>query len=148
MTTDDSRQEPLRTGRADTSERPAAELIRDLSGQVSRLMRQEMELAKVELSTKGRRAGAGAGMLAVAGMLALLGLGALTAAAIAGLGETLPVWASALIVAGALLLLAGALGAGGVASAKRAVPPTPEQTVETLKEDVRFTKESVQEARR
>lgn len=132
---------------ADLRQRPAADLVKDLSNQVSTLMRQELELAKVELSAKGKQAGMGAGMLGGAGLMALYGVGALVVASIAALSLALPVWASALIVAGALFLLAAMLGIPGAISAKKAVPPMPEQTVETVKEDVRFTKESVQEAR-
>jgi hypothetical protein len=131
----------------DLRHRPAAELVKDLSAQVSTLMRQELELAKVELSAKGKQAGVGAGMLGGAGLMALYGVGALVVAAIAALAITLPVWASALIVAGGLFLLAAMLAIPGAISARKAIPPMPEQTDETVKEDVRFTKESVQEAR-
>jgi len=139
---------PPATPPDDLRQRPAGDLVKDLSNQVSTLMRQELELAKVELSSKGKKAGIGAGLLGGAGLTALYGVGALVVAAIAALSVALPVWASALIIAGALFLLAAMLGIPGAISTKKAVPPMPEQTVETVREDVRFTKESVQEARR
>jgi membrane protein len=129
-------------------ERPTGELVKDLSTQVSTLVRQELELAKVELAAKGKQAGVGAGMFGGAGLLALYGVGALTAAAILGLATAVAGWLAAIIVAVVWFAIAGVLALIGKGHAQKAVPPMPEQTVETLKEDVRFTKEHVQEVRR
>jgi membrane protein len=129
-------------------ERPTGELVKELSAQVSTLVRQELELAKVELSAKGKEAGIGAGMFGGAGLMALYGLGAVTAAAILGLATVVDGWLAAIIVAVVWFAIAGVLALLGKGRTKRAVPPTPEQTVETVKEDVRYTKEHVQEARR
>src|SRR5919197_3866592 len=110
-------------------------------------MRQELELAKVELTAKGKQAGIGAGMFGGAGLLALYGLGALTAAAILALATAMAGWLAAIIVAAVWFAIAGVLALVGKGHTQRAVPPVPEQTVETVKEDVRFTKQHVQEAR-
>jgi uncharacterized membrane protein YqjE len=134
-------------GRADLRERPAAELVKDLSTQVSTLVRQELELAKVELSAKGKQAGIGAGMFGGAGMLALYGVGAVTAAAILALSTAVAGWLAAIIVGVVYFAAAGVLALLGKGRTQRAVPPVPEQAVETVKEDVRYTKEHVQEAR-
>jgi uncharacterized membrane protein YqjE len=134
-------------GRAALRERPAGELVKDLSTQVSTLVRQELELAKVELTEKGKQAGIGAGMFGGAGLFALYGVGALVATAILALATAVDGWLAALIVAVVLFALAGVLALFCKARTKRAVPPMPEQTVETLKEDVRYTKEHVTEAR-
>jgi membrane protein len=134
-------------GRADLRQRPAGELVKDLSTQVSTLVRQELELAKVELTEKGKQAGIGAGMLGGAGVFALYGVGALVATAILALATAVDGWLAALIVAVVLFAVAGVLALLGKARTKRAVPPVPEQTVETIKEDVRYTKEHVAEAR-
>jgi len=128
-------------------DRPTGELVKDLSTQVSTLVRQELELAKVELTAKGKQAGIGAGMFGGAGLFALYGVGALVAAAIIALATAVAPWLAALIVAVVLFAAAGILALAGKARAKKAVPPVPEQTVETLKEDVRYTKEHVAEAR-
>jgi uncharacterized membrane protein YqjE len=128
-------------------DRPTGELVKELSEQVSTLVRQELELAKVELTAKGKEAGIGAGMFGAAGVLALFGAGALTAAAILALDTVMPGWLAALIVAAVWFAIAGVLALIGKGRAQRAVPPVPEQAVETLKEDVRYTKEHVQEAR-
>jgi membrane protein len=138
---------PSPDGRAALRERPAAELVRDLSTQVSRLVRQELELAKVELAAKGKEAGIGAGMFGGAGLMALYGVGALIAAAILGLSTAVAGWLAAIIVGAVLLAVAGVLALMGRARARRAVPPAPEQTLASVKEDVRFTKEHVAEAR-
>jgi uncharacterized membrane protein YqjE len=127
-------------------DRPTGELVKDLSTQVSTLVRQELELAKVELTAKGKQAGIGAGMFGGAGLFALYGVGALVACAILALATAVAPWLSALIVAVVLFAVAGVLALAGKSRAKRAAPPMP-QTVETVKEDVRYTKEHVAEAR-
>jgi MFS family permease len=128
-------------------ERSLADLARQLSDQTTELVRHEVELAKAELRVKGKRAGTGAGMFGGAGALGLYALGALTAAIIAGIAEALPVWASALIVAALYGAIAGILALRGKKKVQQATPPLPEQTVQSVKEDVRYTKQRAQEAR-
>ena len=125
-----------------------ADLARQLSNQTTELVHHEVELAKAELRDKGKRAGVGAGMFGGAGALGLYALGALTAAIIAGIAEALPVWASALIVAALYGAVAGILALRGKKKVQEATPPLPEETVESVKEDVRYTKQRAQEARR
>ena len=130
-----------------TQERSLADLARQLSLQTTELLSREAELAKAELRVKGKRAGAGAGMFGGAGALGLYALGALTAAIIAGIAEVLPVWAAALIVAAVYGAVAGILALRGKSQVQQATPPVPEQTVQSVKEDVRYTKQRAQEAR-
>ena len=124
-----------------------ADLARQLSDQTTELVHHEVELAKAELRDKGKRAGIGAGMFGGAGALGLYALGALTAAIIAGIAEALPVWASALIVAALYGAVAGILALRGKKKVQQATPPLPEETVQSVKEDVRYTKQRAQEAR-
>jgi MFS family permease len=124
-----------------------ADLARQLSNQTTELVHHEVELAKAELRDKGKRAGIGAGMFGGAGALGLYALGALTAAIIAGIAEALPVWASALIVAALYGAVAGILALRGRKKVQQATPPLPEETVQSVKEDVRYTKQRAQEAR-
>ena len=124
-----------------------ADLARQLSNQTTELVHHEVELAKAELRDKGKRAGIGAGMFGGAGALGLYALGALTAAIIAGIAEALPVWASALIVAVLYGAIAGILALRGKNKVQQATPPLPEETVQSVKEDVRYTKQRAQEAR-
>jgi MFS family permease len=128
-------------------DRSLADLARQLSNQTTELVRHEVELAKAELRDKGKRAGVGAGMFGGAGALGLYALGALTAAIIAGIAEALPVWASALIVAALYGAIAGILALRGRKKVQQATPPLPEETVQSVKEDVRYTKQRAQEAR-
>ena len=114
------------------------ELVRDLSEQASTLVRKEIELAKVEMTEKGRQAGIGVGLVVGAGVAGLATLGALTAFLILALDEALPGWAAALIVT-ALWAVAGvALAVVGRQKLREAGPPVPEKTVETLKEDIEW----------
>ena len=130
-----------------TQDRSLADLTRQLSLQTTELVRHEVELAKAELRVKGKRAGLGAGMFGGAGALGVYALGALTAAIIAGIAEALPVWASALIVAALYGAVAGILALRGKRKVQQATPPLPEETVQSVKEDVRYTKQRAQEAR-
>jgi uncharacterized membrane protein YqjE len=125
----------------------AAELMRQLSDQTVTLVRQELDLARAELTEKGKRAGLGAGMFGGASLFGLYALGALTACAILALALVVKGWLAALIVAVAYGVIAGVLALTGTRNVKRAVPPAPEQTVESVKEDVQWTKQRAKEGR-
>src|SRR5436305_11602463 len=129
------------------SDRSVPELMRELSDQTVTLVRQELDLAKAEVATKGKRAGLGAGMFGGASLFGLYALGALTACAILALATGMDGWLAALIVAAVYGAIAGVLALMGAKNVKRGVPPTPEQTVESLKEDVESTKLRAQEGR-
>jgi uncharacterized membrane protein YqjE len=129
-------------------DRSLADLGRRLSNQTTELVRHEVELAKAELRVKGKRAGVGVSMFGGAGAFGVYALGALTAAIIAGIAEALPVWAAALIVAALYGAIAGILALRGKKKVQQATPPLPEETVQSVKEDVRYTKQRAQEARR
>ncbi len=135
------------SGTSALSERSTAELLKQLSDQTAALVRQELELAKVELTAKGKQAGVGAGMFGAAGMVGLYALGALTAAIILALSLSVAGWLAALIVAAAYGVIAGGLALSGKTRISRGVPPTPEQTVETVKEDVQYARERAKEGR-
>jgi Flp pilus assembly protein TadB len=135
-----TRQEPPDNGQADLRERPIGELLKQLSEQTTRLVHQELELAKAELQQKGKQAGMGAGMFGAAGALGLAALGALTACFILALNAVMPAWLAALIVAVVYGIIAFVLVKQGQARIKRATPPVPEQTIETVKEDVEWAK--------
>jgi uncharacterized membrane protein YqjE len=119
-----------------------AELIRHLSEDVSRLVRDEIRLATLELTRKGKRAGVGAGLFGGAGVIALYGGGALVAALIMLIAQVLTPWIAALIVGVALLVVAAVLGLSGKRQVVKAAPPLPEETIRNLKADVDVLKES------
>jgi hypothetical protein len=124
------------------------ELIKQLSEQTSLLIRQELELARTELAEKGRAAGAGAGLLGGAGVVGLLALGALTACLLLLLAEGMDAWVAALIVSVVYAAIAGALALIGRDRVRESMPPEPEQTVESVKEDVRWARRRARSARR
>lgn len=124
------------------------ELLKELSAQTSMLVRQELDLAKAEMVQKGKKAGLGAGMFGAAGVLALFALGALTACLIAALATGMKTWLAALIVAVVYVGIAGVVALTGKNKVQEATPPVPEQTVDTLKEDVAWAKSQKQSAKR
>jgi Putative Actinobacterial Holin-X, holin superfamily III len=136
------------SGTTDRREPSAADLVRQLSEQTSRLVRQEVELAKAELTVKGKRAGAGAGMFGGAGVSGLYALGALTAAAIAALALAMATWLAALIIAVLWAAIAGVLALTGRSKVQQAMPPVPKDSVDSVKEDVQWTKARAQQGRR
>jgi Putative Actinobacterial Holin-X, holin superfamily III len=135
-----TRQEPPGPDQANLRERPLGELLKQLSEDTTRLVRQEIELAKAELTQKGRQAGVGAGLFGAAGVLGFLALAALTTCFILALDAVMPAWLAALLVAVVYGAVAAVLAMRGRAKVKQAVPPVPEQTIETVKEDVEWAK--------
>jgi uncharacterized membrane protein YqjE len=135
-------------GGEELRDRPIGDLLKQLSEQTTSLVRQELELAKAEVSEKGKKAGAGAGMFGGAGVSALLGLGALTAAAITLLDNAMSTQLAALIVGVVWLAIAGVLALQGRNKVQEATPPVPEQATESVKEDVQWAKTRAQSARR
>jgi hypothetical protein len=129
------------------SDRPVGELLRELSEQTTALVRQELELAKLELTQKGKRAGIGAGMFGGAGVLGLYAVGALTACLVLALATAVTAWLAALIVAAVYGAVAGGLALSGKTKVQQAVPPVPEQATESVKEDVQWTKTRAKQAR-
>jgi hypothetical protein len=117
-------------------ERPTAELVRQLSEQVSVLVRDELKLAQLEMTRKGKQAGTGAGMLGGGGLIALYGVGCLIACAILAISGVLAAWLSALIVGVTLLAVAGAAALVGKSGLQKAAPPVPAETVDSVKTDV------------
>ncbi|MGW0698485.1 phage holin family protein [Streptomyces sp. NPDC002867] len=118
------------------AEEPIGALVSDASQQISQLVRAEMRLAQAEMTQKGKRLGRGGGLFGGAGLVAVLGLQALVAAAIIALALVLPWWASALIVAAVLFLVAAVLAAAGRKNIKQATPPAPRQTIDSVRADM------------
>jgi hypothetical protein len=122
-------------------ERSTGELVRSLSEQVSVLVRDELKLAQLEMTRKGKQAGMGVGMLGGSGVIALYGVGCLLACAIIALSEVVAAWLAALIVGAALLAAAAAAALVGRGRLQKATPPVPEQTVDSIKTDVEEIRE-------
>jgi uncharacterized membrane protein YqjE len=116
------------------------DLVKRLASETSELVRQEVELAKAELAAKAKEAGKGAGMFGGAGLLGFFAFGALTACLILALDTALPTWLAALIVAVVYGAIGGVLALTGKRKVQEAAPPVPEETVESVKEDVQWLK--------
>jgi hypothetical protein len=124
-----------------SEERSTGELVKQLSEQVSALVREEVKLAQLEMTRKGKQAGVGAGMLGGGGLIALYGLGCLIACAVLAINEVLAAWLAALIVGVVLLAVAGVAALAGKSRLQKAVPPVPAATVDSVKADVEQIKE-------
>lgn len=123
------------------------ELVKQLSNQLSTLIRKELDLAKTELTEKGKVAGMGAGMFGGAGVAGLLALGSLTALVILLLDKAMDTWVATLLVTLIWGAVAAVLAMAGRDRVRAATPPA-EETVETVKEDVQWAKNQAKSARR
>ena len=117
-----------------------AELVKELSREVSQLVREEIALAKAEMTQKGKHAGIGAGMLSGAAVLALAAVGGSMAFLMLVLDSWMPGWLAALIVTIAYAAAAALLALRGKERISHATPPAPTQTIESVKEDVQWAK--------
>jgi hypothetical protein len=131
----------------DLRERGIGDLVKQLADQTSTLVRKEIDLAKAEVTQKGKEAGKGAGLLVGGAVVGLLGAGTLVAFIVLLLNRAIADWLAALIVAVVLLALAAALALAGRNRLRQATPPAP-QTVETVKEDVQWAKTQTRSAQR
>ena len=130
-----------------TTQSSTAELVSQMSEQVSTLVRDELALARVEMAEKGKRAGIGAGLFGTAGVLALYGLGALFVTIGAVLALWLPAWLAALIVMVVLFVAAGIAALVGKKQIKQATPPEPVEAIDSSKKDVNAVKTGIREGR-
>ena len=130
-----------RTTRADES---VGQLVSQLTEQMSRLVRDEVQLAKVDLTAKGKKAGIGLGMFTGAGLLAFFGIGALVTTAILALAKAVDGWLAALIVGVVLFAIAAVLALVGKKEVEQVGSPVPQAAVDGLKEDVNTVKEGFQ----
>ena len=117
-----------------------AELVKELSREVSQLVREEIALAKAEMTEKGKQAGISAGMLSGAAVLGLAAVGGSMAFLILVLDSWMPGWLAALIVTVVYAAAAAVLALGGRERISHATPPVPTQTIESVKEDVQWAK--------
>lgn len=118
------------------------ELLTELTGEVRTLFRQEMALARVEVSDKVSHLGRNAAMIGVAAALAFVGFQALIAAAIVALDIILPLWLSALIVGAVLAIVGYVMLRGSLNDIKqRGIAPT--QTIDSLKEDREWLQDKI-----
>jgi hypothetical protein len=128
---------------AHTEQQPTAQLITQLSEQVSVLVHDELTLARLEMTEKGKRAGVGAGFFGAAGAVAFFGAGALLATGGAALALVMPAWTAALVVAAVVIAVAAIAGLIGRNQVKGAMPPEPLSAVESGKQDIETVKAAI-----
>lgn len=127
------------------TDQSTAELVRQASEQITKLVRDELAQAKAEFADKGRHAGVGIGLFGGAAVMLHYALGALLVAAGLGLAVVMPGWAAALIVAAVLLLIAGVEALIGRAQLKKGTPLIPARTIDSVKADIETVKTAVEE---
>lgn len=120
-----------------------AQLVSQLTADSSRLVRDEIALAKVEVAERAKHVGVGAGLFGAAGVLAWFGFGTLIAAGVLALALAIDAWAAALIVAMLLFAAAGVAALIGKKNVSEGSPPIPETAIQSVKDDIA----EVQEAR-
>ncbi len=135
------------SGDHDLREEPIGELLKRLSSETTTLVKMELDLAKAEMTQKGKEAGVGAGFLGGGAVAGLMALGALTAFLILLLDGAMANWLAALIVTLLWAAVAAFLALQGKKKLQDAGPPAPEQTIETVKEDVQWAKTQKPSAR-
>ena len=128
----------LRDG-PEPSDRSIKEIIEVLRPQLQELTDKQLELARTELAPVGKRAGLAAGLLVAGGVFMFVFLIFLSLTGVYLLNLLLPLWISALIVSGILLLVGGML-AGAGASILRNLDPKPHRTIRTLQQNVNWVK--------
>jgi hypothetical protein len=122
--------------------RPLGDLFGDLATDMGNLVRQEVTLAKAEITQKAKYVGRNVSYLVVGGAVAYAALLAIVAAIIMLLAKVMPHWGSALIV-GAVVGAIGWMLIGKAMAALQQTDLTPRETVETLKEDATWMKQQI-----
>lgn len=124
-------------------EQSTGDLVRRLSEDTSRLVRDEIRLARLEMLESFGNAKAGAGLFGGAAVAALYGGGAVVAGVILAVALALPAWACALIVGGGLFLFAGLCALAGRGRFRKAAPPLPKEAVAGFRHDIGAVKEGM-----
>jgi len=130
--------EELREG-PEPSDRSIKEIVQALQPQIQELVNKQVELARAELVPVGRQAGIATGLLVTGAVFMLVFLVFLSLTGVYALNLVLPLWASALIVSGILLLIGGGLAGAGVNILRR-LDPKPHRTIAALQQNIDWLK--------
>ena len=127
------------------TEESTADLVKQAADQISTLVREELALAKAEMSEKAGRAGRGVGLFGGAGLVSLYGiLGVLTGIVLL-LGKVMTYWGAALLVGVVLLIVAAVLALVGRSEVRQATPPVPREAVRGVRADIDTVTTAVEE---
>jgi membrane protein len=126
----------------DVRDGSVADLVHQLSDQSATLLRQEMRLIQAEMEEKAKQAKTGAGLLTAAGVVALGAFGAFVAGLVLAIGQAVALWLSAFIVTAGLLAVAGIVGLTGKKKVAAAVPPKPDEAIDSIRTDVAQIREA------
>jgi membrane protein len=124
------------------TQRSVSDVLQDIIGNLQQIVRDEFRLAKVEVEGKAHRAARPASILAAGAVLGLYGLGFLLLAAVYGLSLVIAPWLAALLVGAVLAIVAAILVSSGRTRLNK-IDPVPEKTVQSMKENVQWTKEQI-----
>ncbi len=138
----------MREGEAEKRQESVSELIKDLSRDISDLVRQEIELARAEMMEKGKKAGIGAGMFGGAALMGAAAVGGSMATIIIVLDLWMPLWLAALITTVLYAAVAAVLAMRGRDELRQTGTPIPEKTKESVKEDIQWAKTRAQSSSR
>ena len=141
--TDDTSSTTTPVTHVDPADASVGDLIRNMSADLSTLVRDEIRLAQAEVGEKAKKAGIGIGAFGGAGVVALYGLGVLIAAAVLGVSNVVSPWLAALIVGVVLFVVAGIAALIGKKQLSKAAPPVPTRAIASVKTDVAEIKESI-----
>jgi uncharacterized membrane protein YqjE len=139
-----SRDDGLAVGETEKRHESVPELVKDLTRDISELVRQEIELARVEMTQKGKKAGLGVGMFGGAALLGMAVVGGSMATVIILLDLAMPLWLASLITTLLYAGAAGVLALRGRDELRETGAPVPQRTKESVKEDVQWAKTRAQ----
>jgi hypothetical protein len=122
-----------------------ADLVRRAAEQISILVRDELALARTEVSEKASHAGRGVGLFGGAGLVSLYGVFGVLAGIVLLLARVMPAWGAALLVGVGLLIVAGLLGLVGRSQVRQATPPVPREAVRGVRADLNAVTTAVEE---
>jgi hypothetical protein len=128
------------------ADKQLGEIVNDVSTKASLLVKEEIELAKAEITTKAKRLGVGAGLIAVAGVFMLFFLIFFLHMLAFGFADWfgLKVWVGYAIVCILLLVFAGVLALIAKRMFDKGSPPVPTMAIDEAKK----TRAAIEEARR
>jgi hypothetical protein len=127
-----------------SAEKPLGEIVSDVTSKAQLLVREEIELAKAEVTQKVSRLAKGAGFFAGAGILAVFALVYLFQFLALGIADWLGLkdWVGFAIVTFVIFVIVGVLALLGIRSVKKGAPPVPEMAIAEAKKTQAALKEA------